>query len=102
LFQIVDGAQSIAAGMLRGLQDTRIPMLFAALGYWGLGFPLGAFLAFRTDLGGAGVWIGLASGLAVVAVLMTGRWLLRDRLSLLRKHWRRAQLQAPEIADALV
>ncbi|RDI61080.1 MATE family efflux transporter [Microvirga subterranea] len=101
LFQIVDGAQSIASGMLRGLQDTRVPMLFAALGYWGIGFPLGAMLAFGTDLAGAGVWIGLASGLAVVAVLMTGRWLLRDRLGLLRKHYREVRGHVPEAADAL-
>jgi MATE family multidrug resistance protein len=101
LFQIVDGAQSIAAGMLRGLQDTRVPMLFAALGYWGIGFPLGAILAFRTSLGGAGVWIGLASGLAVVAVLMTGRWLLRERSGLLLRHVGRTQMQPATVADAM-
>lgn len=84
LFQIVDGAQSIASGMLRGLQDTRIPMLLAALGYWGIGFPLGALLAFKVGLNGAGVWIGLAAGLAVVAILMTGRWARRSQLGLLR------------------
>jgi len=84
LFQIVDGAQSIASGMLRGLQDTRVPMFLAALGYWGIGFPLGAFLAFKAGLNGAGVWIGLAAGLAVVAILMTGRWMRRAKLGLLR------------------
>lgn len=74
LFQIADGAQTVSAGMLRGLHDTRVPMILAAIGYWLLGVPTGAFLAFRTDLRGVGVWIGLATGLTVVAVLLTLRW----------------------------
>lgn len=82
VFQLADGAQAVGAGMLRGLQDTRMPMVFAALGYWGIGLPLGVFLAFRTDLRGVGIWIGLATGLAVVASLMLWRWLRRDRLGL--------------------
>ncbi|MCF7670876.1 MATE family efflux transporter [Bacillus subtilis] len=81
LFQIVDGAQAVAAGMLRGLRDTRIPMFLALLGYWGVGLPLGALLAFTFKFEGIGVWIGLASGLAIVAVLMTQRWIRRDKLS---------------------
>ena len=47
LFQLADGAQAVASGMLRGLHDTRWPMVFAAIGYWGFGLPLGALLAFR-------------------------------------------------------
>lgn len=74
LFQIVDGAQAVAAGMLRGLRDTRIPMYLALFGYWGVGLPLGALLAFVFGLGAVGIWLGLASGLAMVAVLMTQRW----------------------------
>jgi MATE family multidrug resistance protein len=84
LFQFVDGAQAVASGMLRGLGDTRVPMIYAAIGYWGIGLPVGAALAFRTGLGGSGVWIGLATGLAVVAVLMTRRWICRERLGLTR------------------
>ena len=84
LFQIVDGAQAVASGMLRGLHDTRVPMVYAALGYWGLGLPLGIVLAFPAGLGGAGIWTGLASALAVVAALMTWRWIQRDRLGLMR------------------
>jgi MATE family multidrug resistance protein len=57
-------------------------MIYAALGYWGVGLPLGVILAFRTPLQGVGIWIGLASGLAVVATLMLWRWLRRDRLGL--------------------
>jgi multidrug resistance protein, MATE family len=82
LFQIVDGAQVVAAGMLRGLHDTMVPMVFAAIGYWVAGLPLGIFLAFYIGLGGAGIWIGLVTGLATVAMLMTGRWMLRYRLRL--------------------
>ncbi|WP_210494239.1 MATE family efflux transporter [Microvirga antarctica] len=82
LFQLVDGAQVVGAGMLRGLQDTRVPMVYAAIGYWGVGLPLGIWLAFFTPLRGVGIWIGLATGLAVVASLMLWRWLRRDRLGL--------------------
>ncbi|MGL4810807.1 MAG: MATE family efflux transporter, partial [Beijerinckiaceae bacterium] len=81
-FQIFDGAQVMGAGLLRGLHDTRIPMLFAALGYWGIGLPLGAVLAFTFQWQGMGIWIGLATGLAVVAAMMLGRWMRRDVLRL--------------------
>ena len=79
LFQLADGAQVVGSGMLRGLHDTRVPMIFAALGYWGIGLPLGVVLAFPLGLGGVGIWIGLAGGLGVVAVLMTARWIMRER-----------------------
>jgi multidrug resistance protein, MATE family len=82
LFQVVDGAQVVGAGMLRGLNDTRVPMLYAALGYWGIGATLGIALAFPGGLKGAGVWTGLATGLAVVAALMLWRWLRRAELGL--------------------
>jgi len=82
IFQVADGAQAVGSGMLRGLQDTRVPMIYAALGYWGIGLPLGVALAFGTGLRGIGIWIGLATGLAVVASLMLWRWTRRDRLGL--------------------
>ena len=78
LFQLADGAQAVASGMLRGLHDTRWPMVIAALGYWGFGLPLGALLAFRFGMGGVGIWIGLASGLFIVAVMMMWRWMRRE------------------------
>ena len=78
LFQIVDGAQAVSSGMLRGLHDTAVPMIFAAIGYWGVGMPLGVLLAFPFGMAGAGIWIGLSSGLAVVAALLLWRWLRRD------------------------
>jgi multidrug resistance protein, MATE family len=83
VFQIVDGAQVVGAGMLRGLHDTKWPMVFALFGYWVIGIGVGAVLAFWAGWNGVGVWIGLATGLAIVAVLMLWRWLRRERLGLL-------------------
>jgi MATE family multidrug resistance protein len=81
-FQMFDGIQAVMSGALRGLQDTRVPMLLALAGYWIFGFGTSAILAFRTPLGGLGVWIGLAVGLVVVAALLLVRWLRRERLGL--------------------
>lgn len=78
LFQLADGGQAVGAGMLRGLHDTRTPMLYALVGYWGVGFPLSLGLGLWTPLEGVGVWIGLAGGLAVVAALMLARWIRRE------------------------
>jgi MATE family multidrug resistance protein len=83
LFQLVDGLQVIGAGVLRGLQDTRVPMLFAAVGYWVAGIGTSVLLAFPLGLRGLGVWLGLAMGLALVAALMVWRWTRRERLGLL-------------------
>ena len=85
LFQIVDGAQAVGAGMLRGLHDTTVPMIYAALGYWVIGLGTGIWLAFGLGWGGIGIWIGLAIGLAVVAMLMVARWARRERLGLLHR-----------------
>jgi putative MATE family efflux protein len=82
LFQLFDGAQVVAAGALRGLQDTRVPMLFAGFGYWVAGFGTAIALGFYSPLAGQGIWIGLAAGLAVVSALMLRRWSRRDRLGL--------------------
>jgi MATE family multidrug resistance protein len=60
-----------------------MPMLFALTGYWGIGLPLGALLAFPVGWGGVGIWIGLAMGLVIVAVLMIRRWLYRETSGLL-------------------
>ena len=84
-FQLVDGAQVIGAGMLRGLHDTRWPLLFALVGYWVVGLGVGSWLAFGRDWKGVGIWVGLASGLAAVASLMLMRWVLRDRLGLAQR-----------------
>lgn len=95
-FQIFDGAQAIGAGMLRGLHDTRVPMIFAAIGYWGIGLSLAVVLGFATPLAGIGIWIGLAAGLASVAVLMTTRWIMRERLGLVTRRPTGPNLRPPE------
>ena len=74
LFQLVDGAQVMALGLLRGVQDTRVPMIHASLSYWGLGLPAGYVLGFPLGFGGVGIWMGLVVGLAMAAVLLLGRF----------------------------
>jgi MATE family, multidrug efflux pump len=82
IFQLADGAQVVGAGALRGLQDTRWPMIYAAFGYWVIGFGLALWFGFQIGMEGVGIWIGLAAGLAAVAVLMVSRWMLRGRIGL--------------------
>ena len=74
LFQVVDGVQAVAGGMLRGLQDTKVPLVVGGIGYWLVGMPVGLLLAFTYNLKGAGMWMGLAAGLAFVAVALVWRW----------------------------
>ena len=79
-FQLFDGLQAVAAGSLRGLQDTRVPMALALLGYWVPGLGTSVWLGFFTPLAGLGIWIGLAVGLVAVALLLLRRWSRRERL----------------------
>ncbi len=81
-FQLFDGMQAVAAGALRGLQDTRIPMWIAAFAYWVPGIGAALVLGFATPLEGVGVWIGLATGLTVAAALLGWRWHRREDLGL--------------------
>ncbi|WFL78914.1 MATE family efflux transporter [Altererythrobacter arenosus] len=81
-FQLFDGIQAVAAGALRGLQDTRVPMLIAIFSYWVPGFGVAIWLGFYTAWEGTGVWIGLAIGLVFSAILLTWRWTRRERLGL--------------------
>ena len=71
-FQLADGAQVVLAGMLRGLQDTRAPMVIAGMGYWCFGVPVAALLAPR--YAAPGVWVGLLAGLFAVAGMLLWRW----------------------------
>lgn len=73
-FFIADGSQTVAAGALRGMNDTRVPMLCSALGYWVIGFTASCVLSFVADLGAIGVWIGLSIGTAVYAALLIARF----------------------------
>ena len=77
LFQIADGIQSVAAGALRGLGDTRTPFALAAISYWAIGFPAAWALTLHTSLGPIGTWIGIAAGLLTAATLLTRRFLSR-------------------------
>ena len=83
LFQVFDGAQVMGGNMLRGLSDTWMPMIFAVIGYWGVGFGLAYALAFPLGFGGIGLWSGLAAGLAFVSVLTLWRFAWRERLGLI-------------------
>ncbi len=74
LFQLTDGAQVMALGLLRGVQDTRVPMVIAALSYWVVGVPCSYVLGFMLGWGGVGVWLGLALGLALAGVFMSLRF----------------------------
>lgn len=74
VFQVFDGLQVSAAGALRGLKDTRAPMLISLLSYWGVGLSTGALLAFMLGLGGRGLWLGLVLGLVTAAFLLVGRF----------------------------
>lgn len=73
-FFIADGMQTVAAGALRGFNDTRIPLLFSALCFWAVGFPACYLLGFSLDGGAVGVWIGLSIGVALYAVLLVWRF----------------------------
>lgn len=79
LFQLFDGVQVVASSVLRATGDTRWPAVLHMAGFWGVGIPVGLWLAFRTSLGAPGLWWGLAAGLAAAAVLQLGR--VRVRLS---------------------
>ncbi|MGF1512098.1 MAG: MATE family efflux transporter [Elainellaceae cyanobacterium] len=74
VFQIVDGLQVIAAGALRGLKDTRIPMVMGAIAYWVIGVPCSYITGFTLGWGGVGLWWGLAVGLAIAAATLTWRF----------------------------
>ncbi|NCP13841.1 MAG: MATE family efflux transporter [Sphingomonadales bacterium] len=84
IFQLADGVQAVAAGALRGLQDTRVPMWFAIFSYWVPGIGMSIGLGFFTPLEGTGVWIGLATGLFFAAALLIWRWHRREALGLTR------------------
>jgi len=79
LFQLSDGVQVSAAGALRGLKDTRVPMGIVVVAYWLVGLPLGYLLTFRSGLGARGMWVGMIAGLTVAAVLLAARFLRVSR-----------------------
>jgi MATE family multidrug resistance protein len=73
-FFIFDGIQTIAAGSLRGLNDTRVPLVFAAVSFWLIGFSGAWMFAFTLGFGAYGIWIGLSLGIAIFALLLIWRF----------------------------
>ncbi|MEP7241560.1 MAG: MATE family efflux transporter [Devosia sp.] len=81
-FQLFDGTQVTMAAALRGLSDTRAPLIIALVGYWLVGFPVSWLFGFPLGLRGVGIWLGLAAGLAAVGLVLGIRFAWRDRLGL--------------------
>jgi MATE family multidrug resistance protein len=79
IFQYSDGIQICAAGALRGLKDTMVPMFYTMISFWLIGLTVGYYLTFGRGLGPAGMWIGMIAGLSVAAVLMVARFLQHSR-----------------------
>src|SRR6266850_1827007 len=78
-FQLFDGTQAVTTGVLRGIGDTRTPMVMNVIGHWVLGLPVGYALCFRFAWGVTGLWIGLSIGLIFCAVALTATWIARTR-----------------------
>jgi MATE family, multidrug efflux pump len=74
LFQLADSGQVMALGLLRGVQDTRAPMIYASVSYWLVGIPISYYLGFVRDLGGIGIWLGLVVGLTLAWLMMSVRF----------------------------
>jgi multidrug resistance protein, MATE family len=89
VFQIFDGLQAVGAGVLRGLGDTRVPLVAMVTGYWAIGLPVSLLLGFRTGLGPQGLWWGFVAGLAAVAIFLL--WRVR---ALFRRGVRRVAIDA--------
>lgn len=78
VFQLVDGAQVMALGLLRGVQDTTVPMVMATVSYWVIGLPVSYILGFTLGLGAMGIWFGLVTGLLVASILLLWRFWARS------------------------
>jgi MATE family multidrug resistance protein len=79
VFQLFDGLQGVATGVLRGLGDTRSPMLWNLAGHWFIGLPLGYVLAFVLGFGVIGLWWGLSTGLIICGVALVAVWMRHIR-----------------------
>jgi MATE family multidrug resistance protein len=84
VFQVFDGLQVVALGLLRGLGDTRVPMLVNVLGFWLVGMPVSVWLGFGAGFGAVGLWWGLVAGLVMVALFLIVRLHHRQKRGLAR------------------
>ena len=84
VFQVFDGLQVVAIGLLRGLGDTRMPMIVNIVGFWCIGIPVSLWLGFGLDYGAQGLWWGLVVGLVIVAVFLIVRVRQREQHDLTR------------------
>jgi MATE family multidrug resistance protein len=96
VFQVFDGTQVVAGGILRGLGETKVAMLVNLFGYWFFGLPVSYLLGFEMGLGPRGLWYGLVLGLATVATIL----LVRVRMALARER-RRVLIDHPPLRPAL-
>ena len=83
-FQLFDGTQAVVTGALRGISETRMPMIVNVIGHWFLGLPVGYALCFRFGWGVTGLWIGLSIGLVVAALVLTVVWWKRALMLVLQ------------------
>jgi MATE family multidrug resistance protein len=90
LFQFSDGIQVAANGALRGLKDTRVPMIITLFAYWVIGMPVGWWLAFHRGMGARGMWVGLIAGLSVAALML----FVRFWRSAWKQRWRSGPITA--------
>lgn len=82
IFQFSDGLQINSAGALRGMKDTKVPMIYMAIAYWIFGFPIGYYLAEYQGLKVQGFWIGIIIGLSIAAILLLSRFIRRSRYAI--------------------
>lgn len=83
VFQLFDGLQTVATGALRGLGDTRTPMVFNLIGHWLIGLPVGYVLCFNRNWGVAGLWTGLSTGLILIGASLLIAWNVKSRAKVL-------------------
>jgi MATE family multidrug resistance protein len=86
VFQVFDGIQAVAAGVLRGIGDTQAPLVAMLAGYWLIGLPVSLYLGFRTSAGPTGLWWGFVAGLSSVALFLSLRVAALFRGELRRLH----------------
>lgn len=84
LFQVFDGLQVVSMGLLRGLADTRVPMLVSVVGFWCIGIPVSLWLGFARDLGAPGLWWGFVAALGMVAIILLARLKHLERREVIR------------------